>query len=83
MTDVRLVATVVGETGKDTAYQLGKSLDTLTVNYVLEQYDGYGSTIEAEGRLLEKLEGLYDRCRPTNPVGEIRLDKVDAEEGCV
>ena len=83
MTDVRLVATVVGETGKDTAYQLGKSLDTLTVNYVLEQYDGYGSTIEAEGRLLEKLEGLYDRCRPTNPVGEIRLDKVDGEEGCV
>ena len=74
------MATVVGETGKDAAYQLGKSLDTLTVNYVLEQYDGYGATIEAEGRLLERLERLYDRCRPTNPIGEVRLDRVDGDE---
>ena len=47
---------------------------------MLEQYDGYGATIEAEGRLLERLERLYDRCRPTNPIGEVRLDRVDGDE---
>ncbi len=60
MVEMNLLTLVASGSEQDEAYQPGLSIEHLTLGYVLEKYDSFGSTIAAKGSLLSHIEELYD-----------------------